>query len=434
MQPEAQANELDIKALLAPLKGKRNFLLTCAIATGAIFLIYTLVVPPQWKADTTILTVLPSDDMAGGGAGASLASALSPNAPDPIQVLEGVLTSRKSINLIMERTHLARRDLEKGLKTERRQKQALLTISWEDSDRKRALAVVQGAVDGVLLIQHDVEFTTAGLQAKYYEQSVKDQDEKLRDAEKSLAEFEKRMKAPIDPSNPASAGAYLKEKKDLELQLGAIDAQIAVARSQAQLLPKMPELPTLIPSTKPYRDKLISLEYDLQVAETTLGPMAPKVVALKRTIEVTRETLNQEIRSYLKSVAVNLDPTIATLAANRLTIKYQLDVVNDLAARAPDEALILARLSREVVILGTISTALRSKYEQAKVAAKVDQVRWAVLEDPFIEDLPTNKHVARNPFMGGFLGLVFGSFFLIWKSKRAEKKQSRKGLDGISSS
>ena len=186
----------------------------------------------------------------------------------------------------------------------------------------------------------------------------------------------------------------------------------------------------MIPNTKPFRYKLIQLQYNLDVAQTTLGPLAPKVVALKREIDVTRQTLNEEISRYLQSVDVNLDANIATLEATRLTTKYQLDIASELAESAPREAVELARLAREVVILGDVSTNLRSKWEEAKIAADVDQVKWSVLEGPFIEDVPTNKHFVRNTAIGAIIGFLIGSVILNIRSRRAAQNASEQGMHG----
>jgi uncharacterized protein involved in exopolysaccharide biosynthesis len=430
MSSEQNTNEIDLRQFLEPLKGNGKVMLKYMIGGAGAALIFTLVSPPIWRANATILTVLPSD--LTSSAGQSLASALSPNAPDPLQVLEGVIMSRRSFDLIIKRTGIRRRDLENGFKTDRKGKQATITLSWEDKDKNKALAVVQGGVDGALMLQHEIGLSAAELQAKYLEESVKEQDAKLHVAESKVAEFETNMKAPVNPGDPASVGSYLKEKKELELQLGTVNASLKIARSQAKLMQTMPELPTIIPSTKAFRDKLIDLEYQLHIAETTLGPMAPKVVALKEQIRVTKDTLNQEINRYLASVSNNLDPTIATLEAQKLTTTYQLQVVNELAVRAPTEAVELARLAREVVTLGTVSATLRGKWEEAKVAAKVDQVKWALLEPPYIEDLPTNKRYARNPFIGIVLGMLLGTGVLNFKARRGAKKNSTLGADGQS--
>ena len=243
MPSETNSNEIDLRAFLVPLKGKKKFMWSFTIGGAIAVLAYTIIIPAQWKADVTILTVLPSD--LNGSAGTSLAAALSPSAPDPLQVLEGVITSRRSFDLIISRTHVGRRDLENGFKVDRQNKNALITLSWEDTDKKRALAIVTGGVDGATMIQHEIEFSSAALQAKYLEDSVREQDQKLRDAEQTLADFEKHMKAPLNPTDPTSVGAYLKEKKDLEMELGQVNAQLKLAASQANLLPTNPNLPSL---------------------------------------------------------------------------------------------------------------------------------------------------------------------------------------------
>ncbi len=426
---EQQTGEVDLRTKLAPLKTRKKQLAYWALAGALIGLVYTIVTPASWKADATVLMVLDSDALGGaGGAAASAFSGLSPTAPDPLQVLEGVLVSKSSIDQIIKKTHYDRLTVEKGFKTERKQKAAQLSFSWEDKDPKVAKMVVQTGLDNLQLLQHSMGFTTAELQAQFLEASVHDNEVKLADDESALASYEKHMSAPINPTDPTSAGTYLMQRKNLQIALKGIDAQLKALRAQAKLGATQPDLPTAVPTVGKIREGLITLQTQLQTALTQFGPDSPTVIKLQREIsDDTRSAIDAgEISKYLVTVDKNLEPNVALLEGNKLEKIVELQTVNDLAEKAPDEAVELARLAREVTIRGTIYTDLRTKWEEAKVAAHVDRVKWSVLEEPYVEDKPTNKHYLRTPVLTAILGLVLGAGYMLNKIKKQAVTEAEK--------
>ncbi|MGV3616330.1 MAG: GumC family protein [Fimbriimonas sp.] len=418
--PDHSSDEINLGALFAPLRGRQRTLWLGGLIGAVVMLGITIVSKPVWRIQGTILTVIPSVDeaSAGGAGGGGLAAMLSPNAPDPLQVLEGVIMSRRSIDIVMKRTGSSRRDVENGLKVTRNPKAAQISVSWEDDDRKRGIAAVQGAFDALSLLNRELGFSAAAQQAKLLESSVAQREKDLAVAESALAQFQKQMKAPSIPGDPASAGEYLKQQKELELKLNGLNASIRQARSVAQESARNVELPSMLATSQGFREKLIGLQFELGVARTEYGPAAPQVVRLERQIEVAREALQKEVTRRVQSVAANVDPAIAQLEADRIVTDFQLQAVRKLASRAPDEAIELARLSREVATLGTLLGQLREQYERTRVAAEVDRVRWNVLEKPFVEDKPTNKRYGRSPAMGFLGGYFLTGAYLLFRGRR----------------
>jgi uncharacterized protein involved in exopolysaccharide biosynthesis len=75
--------------------------------------------------------------------------------------------------------------------------------------------------------------------------------------------------------------------------------------------------------------------------------------------------------------------------------------------------------------------ALREKYEEAKVEAEVSQVKFSVLDAPYVEDLPLNHRPFRYGMLGTISGLVIGSIFILMREKKLAliaPESSGKGL------
>lgn len=419
--PSSPPDELDLRPLIDPLRGQGKRILAFGAVGFVLALIYTAVVTPVWQGRATILMIVEDD---GSGIASALSSSLSPSAPDPLMVVEGVLHSRPSIEKVIKATGENRETVERGLETKREGKAAQISVGWADTDQKKALAAVQAAIDGLKEVGDQVGFTAASQQARLLKTTLGEREKQLRKAEDDLADYQKKMSAPSDPNDPASAGSYLKQKTDLEIQLATTEASLKQARSYANSSAAAPELPTEIPTVARFREKLVELEYQYNLQAAELGEKAPAIRKLKSDIELTRTALRKEIDLYLQSVDRNVDPNLARLEAQKTVLTSQLQAVTRLAASAPGEAVELGRRSREVLTLSELVTELRKQYETARVAAEVSKVRWNVLEKPFIEDKPLNKRWARQPVLGFVFGVVLstlGIMFFGWRRGRRNR-------------
>lgn len=419
--PSSHPDELDLRPLFEPLRGKGKRILAFGGVGFVLALAYTWWVAPVYQGRATILMIVEDD---GSGIASALSSSLSPSAPDPLMVVEGVLHSRPSLDKVIKVTGEDRETVERELDTKREGKAAQISIGWADKDQKKALAAVQAAIDGLKEVGDQVGFTAASQQARLLKSTLSEREGQLRKAEDDLASYQKRMKAPSDPADPTTAGSYMKQKTDLEIQLTATNASLKQARAYASDSAAAPELPTEIPTVARFREKLVELEYQYNLQAAELGEKAPAIKKLKSDIDLTRTALRKEIDLYLQSVNRNVDPNLAKLEAQRAVLASQLQAVTRLADSAPGEAVELGRRSREVLTLATLVTELRKQYETARVAAEVSKVRWNVLEKPYIEDKPLNKRWARQPVLGFVFGCILatlGTMFFGWRRARRER-------------
>lgn len=419
-----QQDEYDLSWVVAALQKHWRLIAATAILGAVVALTYTIMVKPVWRARITMMLVLGGDG--GGQADPTLAllGTLSPSAPDPLQVYEGVIRSRPTLERLREKFGIPVRSLEDALGVERRSKAAQLSIKWEDEDKERAKAIVTEAADALLEMQDEMGFTVAAKRANYLEQVIEARRRDLQRAEMDLANYQGKMNAPSNPADPTSVEAYLSRKKDLELEIAALEGRIGKTREQAAQKASSPELPASVPNTEEFRKKLVQLEYDLNVALIDKGPLAPDVRRLQREIDVTRDALRTQTNAYLSSIQKSINAEVSALE-NELHVKQlQLESVSQLASRAPTEAVALGRLTREVQTLDRLLADLRMQYESAKVASEVGAITLNVLEPAYVEDVPTNKRLAFYPAVGLLMGLGMGCVFAAAVYRRNMKRQT----------
>ena len=398
---------------IAKIKAFRWPVFGLAALIAGLGLLYTWQKVPVWQARSTLLLVVPDASRN------PLALSLGVTQTSPLGVLQGVVKSRSSLDYIGERTGIGREDLERWLDVSADPAANQLSIGASNKDKAVAIKMVQTSIDGLTELNRDVGFSTAQKQVKYLEGAIRSREKELDAKQKALVAFQKTLSVPIDPTKPETAGAPLQQLRQAEFQLGSIKKTLAVVRAATAASARdLPKVPTNIPSINSWRQTLLRQEYELKNLQIVLGPGAPDVVYKKQQIENTRRALQKETQQYLQSVASNVDPRLAELESQRLVLEDQIARLKPLVAKAPKEAVELARLYREVTGAAEVLQTLREGYERARTEAQVDKVRWSVLDPPYLEDKPNNKNYARNGALGAFIGFAIGSIWAVRRKPR----------------
>ncbi|MFN7172474.1 MAG: GumC family protein [Fimbriimonadaceae bacterium] len=406
MEPEAPTTtpekEVDVRSSLAVLASHWKLLLISVILAAIVGVLFVFFSPPVYRAQMTLLTV--TDSSAASGAALS-AIRLASDAPDPQMVLKGMVLSNSSLTAISEVTGVPRRQLESGLLLETYGQRAQVVISWTDSDGQLALRVIETTQETLADLQRKVAFNSARLEAENLEVAIRQKEAELTLAEAELTKFQQSLRAPIAPNDLSSIAEYTKQVQDLRLQLGAARRQLSQAERRANITADQATLPNSVPSAQIWRQRLADTEHQLRVAQITKGPMDPDVARLTEEVKETRSRLEKEVQEYLMSVRQGIDTSVASLQAQILVLEWQIAELEEIYRDAPKDAIELARLSREVQTLGEVLQRLRLQFEEARVRAEVDRVRWSVLDEPFLSDSPTNKSYVRT---AGLFALAAG--------------------------
>lgn len=408
-----QTQELDLSEYSVALRRARPAILMFAAVCAAIAVGLTLYVKPMYQAEATLLMATQTQSVN------PLSSILGKADADPLSVLRGIVRSRTSMERIAAKTGTELKDLEKAVSAtiNSEENQLTITVQWK-KDKDMAIKIAAATIETLDQLKKDIGFSVANRQSQLLERQIKQKQSELDAAVKSVKEFQKIMKAPVDPTNPASIAELMKQRRQLESDLEALRITIREAKKQAERVAGTSvDLPTGLPNADEWRNRVVKAEFDLRIAEVKLGPEAPDVVRLRRELQITRDQLQREISNYFKSVSSNVDANIVQLEAQRIVLEWRVASVREMATAAPDEAAELQKRLREVAALTGVLSTLREQYELKKID-EVGDVSWSVLEPPFFPDEePINKNFGRNGIVGFLAGCFFASMATIIRQR-----------------
>ena len=171
--------------------------------------------------------------------------------------------------------------------------------------------------------------------------------------------------------------------------------------------------PTDLPPVREYRPKLIDLETQLKLLETTYGPDAPQVVDVRNSLELLKSNFATELGKFVKSVNIGaidaVDPSGDAKSYVQLqALDAEIDSVRKLAKKSPAETIKLTRLIRSLMIETEVLKQLVAQSRLAQLQVKRNPNQWTVLDTPWCDNKPSNKKYLRNTAVGMLVGLLTG--------------------------
>jgi len=440
-----EEEEITLADLIAIIWQRKWTVATITLLCVLIGVLATWLPKPVYEASSTLL-------FPAGGASplAGIAQSFGINLPSggtaPLKMYRAVLESARLREMISQETGIKAKKLESMTTVKDDAQASLITVLVRHEDPATAQKVAKLYIRSLARLNKELNLPLARNQVEFLERELSLRTKQLREAETRLLDFQRRMVgeggAPSSastsvptpmgglaglPSVRVSGGAsgfdtaYLQQLNSARLQLNQVQQQIAAAREAAQRVAQSAtELPADLPPAALWRAKLTELEYELRVAELTYGPDAPNVVKLKKEIELTRQQLRREIENYLKAVNMNVDPNLAPLELQRVGLEAQVNALQQLAARAPEDTLQLQRLAREVSTLNELVQQLRVALEQARMEMSRDPNRWEVLEEGRLREGAINKRWIRNSALGFAIGMIISTMlaFIMGKNEK----------------
>ena len=427
-----EEEEITLADLIAIIWQRKWTVATVTLLCVLIGVLATWLPKPVYEASSTLL-------FPAGGASplAGIAQSFGINLPSggtaPLKMYRAVLESARLREMISQETGIKAKKLQSMTTVKDDAQASLITVLVRHEDPATAQKVAKLYIRSLARLNKELNLPVARNQVEFLERELSSRTKQLREAESRLLEFQRRMvgeggapslagtSVPAGgiaglPSVRVSGGvsgldtAYLQQLNSARLQLNQVQQQIAAAREAAQRVAQSAtELPADLPPAALWRAKLTELEYELRVAELTFGPDAPNVVKLRKEIELTRQQLRKEIENYLKAVNMNVDPNLAPLELQRVGLEAQVNALQQLAARAPEDTLQMQRLAREVSTLNELVQQLRVALEQARMEMSRDPNRWEVLEEGRLREGAINKRWVRNSALGFAIGMIIST-------------------------
>jgi tyrosine-protein kinase Etk/Wzc len=384
---ERDNDEINLLDLLIVLLKRKRLILGITFMSALITAIVSLIMPPVYRAETSLLPPQPSSSMAlqalsqlAGGAAGIGAEVLG--IKTPADLYAGLLKSNTVLDRIIDRFKLmelydkeyridAREALLDNIEVNVDKKSNIITLSVEDKDPVRAAQMANAFVEELKALTKGLAITEASQRRLFFEEQLKDTKLALIKAEEDLKKFQEKT------------GAI-----KVEEQAKAVIEGIATLR--AQIAAKEVEIKVMKTYSTPYNP-------DLQRAEEALRAM------------------KAELQKLEAKEGKNPDPLMPT-------------------GRMPEVGMEYLRKLRELKFNETLYELLLQGYE----TARLDEARDAVVIQVVDKAIPPDKRakpkrtlmVLVATFTGFFLS-IFIAFFIEYKEKASQDPEQKERIEAI---
>ena len=357
--------------------------------------------------------------LVGGGGGAT-----------PLRVFQAFLESETAVRDICRANGIARRDFtdDRGLYADPRT--SLLMVTYTSTKPDFARKVLQTHVQELQRINSKVSYSTVKDDLRVLKGRMETARKRIDELQTDLVSTQRgSISAPTVASGPggitSTPGAWAQLLIQLQLDQDRIDRTLTSSKALVQALSQSPNLPSDLPPVKRLRPRILDLTYEIETKRRTLGPEAPEVTRLEDQLQVAQNELQKEIKAYLQGVNQNLiEPTtnvgpsviptdgsgdtagLPMLLTRRVANEAQIAALRRLADAAPAESMKLNKLYQQINLQSTIVQTLTNQYLAASLQAQRDPNRWVILDDPYVDEKPTNKSFGRMGLMGALLGAL----------------------------
>lgn len=361
----------------------------------------------------------------------SPAAALTGSGPSPLRVYESFLLSETAVRSISSANNM-RRELLMGKRSiDSDVRASVLAISYSDGDKERGLRVLRSHITELAKINRKVSFDTAADDAAVLRKRLRSAELQLKKSEDELIKFQDSLiSAPSITSQQggtitAVPESWAADLVKLRLEGAKVDAQLSSSKDRIRMLAKLPrDIPTELPPIKRLGPLLEESEYQLAVKKMTLGPQSPEIIKLEKSISAMKDQMETEIRAYLEGVDGGIiDPSVTQgslpqLLVQKAAVDGQIAGLSRLANVAPEETVKLNRRFRQLALQAGVVQQLTTQVLTVSLQAQRDPNRWVVLDDPWMEEKPSNKSYLRMALSGALVGTILGGIFALLRRER----------------
>ena len=311
---------------------------------------------------------------------------------------------------------------QKKLKVENLQKSNVLEVSYESKDPALAAAVVNKVIE--VYINHRSEISNESDTYKFFEDQMRIADERLRELEKSQAEFKQKEEV-VSPEGQneilmARLSDYEKSYTAVRTKRIGKEAQLAVIEGQLEKGESI-NIPSTESSNSLSREKYIAklkgdlLDMEIQ-RERLLQKFTPKyqeIINLNNEIAATKEKIENEIHQIVEMEEASIRALKAEENALRNSISQIKGELSDLTQKEYE----YSQISRGIDDNREVYSMLLKQREEARISlAKLQKgVKIKVISPAVAPTEPVKPKKRLNVLLAIFLGIFGGlglAFFI----------------------
>lgn len=411
---------MTLSLLVKTLKSGLRLIIAVAVVAAILAAAFTIVRPAVFEARSTLLITPPASQAQPEGGGRLAAALLQQSSP--LKVLEGVMSSQTAKERVWKALNTDEDHLTLIVSTDPTNYQ--FTISAQAKDRDLALNGTKTAIDVLATLRRELDVSRAGLQAKELSKALEAKRIQLKDLENEALALQLASKTAVNPNDPASVVIYKQRFQELKAEREGVDKELnKLGAVASQALRSMNSYAAVSPSFESLRQNVVQAEIELRAVQQRYRGDATMLREATAKAETAKKLLNAELDKYLTSIRAGTNPQVATLAAKRASLDVQIEAFKLLSEQAPQEALKLWRIQRDLQTMDQVYTRLKVEYESAMVEEKVANSWWSVLDAPYLLPKPINKSLGMATLLAGLGGAFFTILVLAARATLREQAE-----------
>jgi succinoglycan biosynthesis transport protein ExoP len=311
---------------------------------------------------------------------------------------------------------------QKKLVVENLPKSNVLEVSYESKDPELAAAAVNNVIE--VYIGHRSEISNESDTYKFFEEQMHIADERLRDLEKSQAEYRQKEEV-ISPEGQneilmSRLSDYEKSFTEVRTKRIGKEAKLAVIKQQLEKSGEI-SIPSTESSDSPSRVEYISklksdlLEMEME-RERLLQKFTPKyqeIVNLENEIAATKKKIENEIHQIVEME----DASIRALKAEENALRSSINQIKGELKKLTQKEYEYAQISRGIDDNREVYSMLLKQREEARISlAKLEKgVKIKIISPAVVPTDPVKPKKRVNILLGIFLGIFGGlglAFFI----------------------
>ena len=326
-----------------------------------------------------------------------------------------------------------------------RQKKGIYTVSYQDTDKAKALELVNMLMAEIVKQSRKINTTYQRAIIEEVKKRLPAAIEELRNTQQELQKFEREEEALLITSRagalPGEIAGNRQQQTQIKLQLEGVEAQINSLEEQLGLTADQAYVARALaadPIIANLRVELYQVENELDKLLLDFTEKYPPVVELRRRKQIAEQQLQQRAAEVLGGngiaaplrqveqirVDASLDPTRQQLAETLIALKAQKEQLQrqlqttieteqklQLEYRnIPNKQLELTQLQEKVALKKSRLDQMRSTLEDAEVAEAEITSSLTVSEEAYVSKLGKTGEISMPLMMvgGGIAGIVLG--------------------------
>ena len=309
----------------------------------------------------------------------------------------------------------------------------ILIISFESINPLEAKEAANAAAKA--LMQQDTDYARIEFRKarEFLANQLDEHDRRLRSTEEELRNYKIEHRVSMLSEETQK---LIEQSADLVAELTTAETELDVVNNHLNFLKEelfeqdktLADVNSILSS--PLLNQLTKETVALQTQYTNLltqseyTPDHPELIALKKSIESSKEKLNEKIQKTLKVKSGSSDPlayrstliekiSIAQIEQNVkssrvISLSDAVERNNEKMSFLPDTEVQLARLERNYMINEKTYTMLTEKYEEANIAEKSKIGKIRIVEEARFPEAPIKPNKKMNMIIAIVLGLGLG--------------------------